>query len=137
MAKDKYHQIVKDCLIAEGWNITDDPYYLDIFSTTLEVDLGAERLIGATKGNEKIAVEIKSFIGLSRVADFYKAMGQFNFYFMALEDEEPERELYVAIPKNAFNDLTKEPLTFKSINRFKMKLIIYDIDTKKIVEWIK
>lgn len=137
MAKDKYHQIVKDCLIEEGWNVTDDPYYLDIFSTTLQVDLGAERLIAATKGTEKIAVEIKSFIGLSRVADFYKALGQFNFYLLALEDDEPERELYLAIPEAAYNDLSNEPLTFRSINRFNLKLIIYNIDKKQIVKWIK
>lgn len=27
MAKDLFHQKVKDILIAEGWTITDDPYY--------------------------------------------------------------------------------------------------------------
>jgi hypothetical protein len=30
MAKDIYHQLVKDALVQDGWNITHDPYYLDI-----------------------------------------------------------------------------------------------------------
>lgn len=135
--KDKYHDIVKQSLIDDGWKITDDPYYLDIRTTTLEVDLGAERLIAATKQNEKIVVEIKSFIGLSRIGDFYKALGQFNFYFLALEDEEPERILYLAIPEEAYLDLIKEPLTTKTIQRFQVKLIIYSIEKQKIVEWKK
>lgn len=135
--KDKYHDVVKQCLIDEGWLVTDDPYYLDILTTTLEVDLGAERLIAATKENKKIVVEIKSFIGLSRIADFYKALGQFNFYFLALEDDEPERVLYLAIPEPAYLDLIREPLTQRTIDRFHLKLIIYDTEQKKIVKWIE
>jgi hypothetical protein len=135
--KDKYHNIVKQCLIDEGWKITDDPYYLEILTTTLEVDLGAERLIAATKENRRILIEIKSFIGLSRIADFYKALGQFNYYFLALEDDEPDRVLYLAIPEPAYLDLMREPLTQKTIDRFNLKLIIYDIAQKKITKWIE
>jgi len=29
MAKDKYHYLVKEVLIVEGWTITHDPYPLD------------------------------------------------------------------------------------------------------------
>ena len=29
MAKDIYHQHVKDALVKDGWVITHDPYYLD------------------------------------------------------------------------------------------------------------
>jgi len=137
MAKDKYHDLVKQCLIDEGWTITDDPYYLDLLTTTLEVDLGAERLIAATKEEEKIAIEIKSFIGLSRIGDFYKALGQFNFYLMAMEEDEPQRELYLAIPEQAYNDLIKEPLANKSIHRFQVKIIVYNIAKEEIVKWIK
>jgi len=135
--KDKYHDLVKQSLIDEGWTITDDPYYLDILTTTLEVDLGTERLIAATKENEKIVVEIKSFIGLSRVGDFYKALGQFNFYFLALEDNEADHILYLAIPESAYTDLIKEPLIQRTIDKFQLKLIIYNRDSKKIVQWIK
>ncbi len=30
MAKDLYHQIVKNALIKEGWNITHDPLHIDL-----------------------------------------------------------------------------------------------------------
>src|SRR2546430_4279121 len=52
----------KQALIKDGWTITDDPLSLPWGSTTLKVDLGAERLIGAEKGTQKIAVEVKSFV---------------------------------------------------------------------------
>ena len=61
MAKDLIHDVVKKALIADGWTITHDPYYLKANPHTLKIDLGAERLIAAEKGTEKIAVEIKSF----------------------------------------------------------------------------
>jgi hypothetical protein len=30
MTKDLYHQTVKQALVSDGWNVTHDPYYLDI-----------------------------------------------------------------------------------------------------------
>ena len=137
MAKDKYHNIVKQGLIDEGWNVTDDPLYVELFTTILEVDLGAERLIGATKDNRQIAVEIKSFIGLSTIADFYKAMGQFNFYYVALEHNEPDRALYLALPDDAYWEIIREPIAVKTITKFQLKFILYNIKQQKIVQWIE
>jgi hypothetical protein len=61
-AKDIYHEMVKNALTKDGWTITDDPLKLIIGSRSLYVDLGAEKLIAAQKENQKIAVEIKSFL---------------------------------------------------------------------------
>ena len=55
-------------IIEEGWNITHDPYQIDIGFTDLYIDLGAERLIAAEKDSEKIAIEIKSFLAASTIA---------------------------------------------------------------------
>jgi hypothetical protein len=38
------------------------------------VDLGAERLLAAEKGTRKIAVEVKSFLGLSEMEDLERAI---------------------------------------------------------------
>lgn len=61
MARDKIHEIVKTALIDDGWTITDDPLILLPDEEGVAVDLGAEKLIAAEKGIEKIAVEVKSF----------------------------------------------------------------------------
>ena len=60
-ARDLFHQAVRTALEKEQWLITDDPLEVELEDTTLKIDLGAERLIAAEKGEEKIAVEIKSF----------------------------------------------------------------------------
>lgn len=136
MARDRYHQLVKNALIAEGWTVTDDPLYIPTFKRTVQVDLGAERLIGAEKANLKIAVEIKSFIGLSEIHEFYKALGQFNYYQLAIEETQPERILFLAVPLDIYDTLFEEPLTQKVIERFGLKIIVYHVQEEKIEKWI-
>lgn len=67
MAKDLYHETVKTALVKEGWLITHDPLYLadEPARIDYEIDLGAEKLIVAERGPEKIAVEVKSFLRAS------------------------------------------------------------------------
>ena len=50
------------------------------------VDLGAEKIIAAERDGEKIAVEIKIFIGSSNIYEFHTAIGQFINYRVALEE---------------------------------------------------
>ncbi len=59
MAKDIFHDLVKDALVMEGWQITHDPFSIDYGEVQMQIDLGAERLLAAERGAEKIAVEIK------------------------------------------------------------------------------
>src|SRR3954463_401373 len=68
-AKDHYHDCVKNALIKDGWVITHDPLRLPWGKKDLYVDLGAEQLLAAEKGEVRIAVEIKSFLGRSEVDD--------------------------------------------------------------------
>ena len=60
MAKDKYHELVKQALIDEGWTITDDPLKIGVMTTQkkLRIDLAAEKLLLAQKGKEEIAVAV-------------------------------------------------------------------------------
>jgi XisH protein len=97
-------------LIANGWTITHDPLVLQWGSKDLFVDLGAERLLAADKGDQKIAVEVKSFSGASDIDDLEKALGQFILYHDILEEREPDRRLYLAIPKEIHDDLFQEPV---------------------------
>ncbi len=59
------------------------------------VDLGAEQLLAAEKDTRKIAVEVKSLIGLSEMDDLEKAIGQYVVYYNVLRQVEPERDLYL------------------------------------------
>ena len=90
-AKDIYHETVKNALIKDGWTITHDPLVLRWGTTDVYVDLGAEQLLAAEKRGQKIAVEIKSFVGRSDVDDLEKALGQYLLYHDILTQREPDR----------------------------------------------
>lgn len=85
-ARDKYHDWVKETLIQAGWTISHDPLSLSIGKISIQIDLGLENLIGAEKGTQKIAVEIKTFGNISKITDFYAALGQYLCYKVALAE---------------------------------------------------
>ncbi len=46
-AKDKFHNIVRLALEKDGWNITNDPLYIDFGQVQMRIDLRAEKLLAA------------------------------------------------------------------------------------------
>ena len=40
MARDKFHYEVKQALVYDGWDVTDDPLYKKIGSIPIHIDLG-------------------------------------------------------------------------------------------------
>lgn len=138
MAKDLYHYIVKEALEKDGWIITDDPYYLSILdSPDYEVDLGAEKVVGAEKGTEKIAVEIKSFVASSIANEFNKVLGQYLGYHLFLSVQEPERKLYLAIDSETYNKFFTRASTIFTITHFHIHLIVFNISTQNIELWLE
>ncbi len=69
------------------------------------IAFGAEQLLAAENNDRKIAVEVKSLSGESRIADLEQAFGQYTLYYDILKRTESERLLYLAIPLNAFTDI--------------------------------
>lgn len=136
MAKDLFHDAVRHGLEKNQWIVTDDPLELDWEEITVKIDLAAERLIAAERGNEKIAVEIKSFIGTSAISDFHTALGQFLNYRIMLEVNEPDRLLYLAVPFETYQTFFQSRFAQVAIERYKLKLIVYDPFKEEIVQWI-
>ncbi len=135
-AKDLFHELVKNALFDEGWSITHDPYRIELGFTDLYIDLGAERLIAAERNTEKIAVEIKTFLAPSTISEFHAAIGQFINYRLALEDEEPERRLYLAVPEDIYKRFFIYPFVQKSVRRNQVPLIVHSTLTPRIIQWI-
>jgi hypothetical protein len=109
-ARDLYHDIFRNALIKDGWTITHDPLQLRYGGKDMYVDLGAERLLAAEKGSQKIAVEIKSFTRPSVMQDLEIALGQYTLYNDVLVENEPERLLFLAVPKEIKDDIFEDPL---------------------------
>ena len=102
----------------------------------MEIDLGAEKVIAAERGEEKIAVEIKSFIGTSAISDFHTALGQFLNYRIMLEVNEPDRLLYLAVPLETYKTFFQSRFAQVVSERHQLKLIVYEPITEEIVQWI-
>ena len=116
MAKDIFHQQVRNALIKDGWNITHDPLTIRISeSIKLQIDLAAE----------------------SDISSFHTALGQYLNYCQALEEKEPERIVYLAIPSETYEDFFQLSFIQRALRRYQVKLIIYDPKLEEIKQWIK
>ncbi len=138
MARDIFHQQVKNALIKDGWTITNDPLTIRISEAVkVQIDLAAENAIAAERDSEKIAVEIKSFIGGSDINEFHTALGQYLNYYQALEEKQPERTVYLAVPDETYKDFFQLPFIQRAIQRYQIKLITYDPKKEEIRQWIQ
>lgn len=135
-ARDLFHEAVKVALQKENWVITDDPLRVEAGGAKFEIDLGAERLLAAEREGEKIAVEIKTFLGDSPITDYHGALGQFLNYRLALELNEPDRTLYMAVPVAVHEALFVREFLQISVERHQVNRIIYDPVNEVIVQWI-
>lgn len=135
-AKDIFHDAVKNGLQKEGWTITHDPFSLKFGDTRIYIDLGAEKIIAAQKDEQKIAIEIKSFIGDSVLFNFHVAIGQFINYQVVLQKKEPERILYLAVPFQIYNTFFQSLLAKSVLEKYQIPLIIYDSENEVILQWL-
>ncbi len=133
---DKIHEIVKTALIKDGWTITADPFAIQFEELDLYVDLAAERVFAAERENEKIAVEIKSFLLPSKIQDFKLALGQYELYKEYMAVLTPDRKLFLAIGEDIFKTFFQKKAVQFIINHKQMPLIVVNLNEEEIVEWI-
>ncbi|MEG4048250.1 XisH family protein [Microcoleus sp. Pol17_C1] len=137
MAKDIFHNTVKIALQKDGWKITHEPYQLRYGVADVYIDLAAEEAIAAEKEGRKIAVEVKSFAGGSTISEFHTALGQFLNYRIAIEvSSEPERMLYLAVPTDTYQMFLRFEPAKTVIERYEIRLIIYNPTREAIDQWI-
>lgn len=135
-AKDFYHSNVISALGKDGWTITDDPLRLKWRKRKMYVDIGAERLIAAEKGRQKIAVEVKSFLSKSSLEDLEDALGQFILYHDVLQEIEPDRVLYLAIRKYVYDELFHDEVGSLLLKNKRLRLLVFDATAEEVLQWI-
>jgi hypothetical protein len=144
---DLYHEPVKHALIKDGWIITDDPFVIEFKGLRLYADLGAERVIAAEKRERKIVVEIKVFTSftddfvlrfgsLSPITDLERAVGQYGIYRTLLKRVEPERELYLAIAQDVYQDFFQRPAIQEILSDQQIRLLVFEPQAEEVVQWI-
>jgi hypothetical protein len=143
--RDAIHNIIRQALVKEGWEITDDPYVISYGERFLFIDLAARldvlngiagRFIGARRGSSRIAVEIKEFQGNSAIADLEQAIGQYVLYQLLLKQVDSDRELYLAVTDKTFEGIFNEPIGELVMRELPMKLLIVDVEAVEVKRWI-
>ncbi|NER24816.1 MAG: fatty-acid synthase [Symploca sp. SIO1B1] len=133
---DFYHNVVRVALIKDGWTITDDPLTVEFEDLTVYADLGAQKIIGAQKYQQKIAVEIKVFRSPSPVTELERAIGQYYLYLTFISKQEPDRSLYLAIPERIYDNFFQRPSIQLFIKERKISFFVFNPEQEEIIKWI-
>ena len=133
---DIIHDAVKNALAKDGWTITDDPYIIRYRRTTLYADLGAERPIAAERDGQKLVIEVKSFVGASKIQDLKEALGQYDIYHYLLEETAPDRKLYIAVSKIAYKSFFIQDVIQLILQKHQLPLIVVNTESEEITQWI-
>jgi hypothetical protein len=138
MAKDHIHFSVKSDLEKEGWFVTSDPFtiLLSEDETYFDVDLAAEKAENDFV-KKIIAIEIKSFAGPSMIHAFHEALGQYLNYRAAIEEQNLERDLFLAVSIEGWNRLNKLKFVQRRIKQFQLQFVLINIHDKSVAKWIK
>lgn len=138
MARDIYHNNVRDALIKDGWTITHDPFQVQYGDADLSIDLGAEKVIAAEKGELKIAVEVKSFVAKSLIYEFHEVLGQYLNYRRILRlTHQEDRQVILAVPSEAYDRLFRKEFVQITLEEEEVQYFVFDTSKNEIVLWKK
>ena len=135
--RDDLHFPVRRALEKEGWIVTHDPLPLTFEDLDLQADFGVERTFAAEKAGQKIAVEVKDFDSASATNELQKLIGQLRLYQWALDENDPERELFLAISESVYNRHFQKPSFQKAIRLCGIKLLVFEETNEVIVLWLR
>jgi XisH protein len=133
---DKIHYAVKNALIKDNWTITDDPLSFLFETQRVLIDIAAEKVFTAEKEGRKIAVEVKSFLSVAKMNEFYGAIGQYDVYSVYLEELEPERKLFLAVSQEIYKDFFERKAVQLVTRKKNIAILVVNVETEEIVEWI-
>ena len=136
-ARDAIHDAVRSALVKDGWTITADPYTIQYKEIKLFADLAAEQPMAAERKNELIIVEIKSFLGASRMRDLELAIGQYQLYRAYLDLTEPDRALYLAVRDITYFDFLQMDSIRIVLEKLRIKLLAINIERAEVTQWTR
>ncbi len=69
------------------------------------------------------------------MTEFHTALGQSLNYRSALRLTEPERNLYLAVPEDVYDDFFRRRFIQRVIAEHQLKLLIFNPEREEIVQW--
>jgi hypothetical protein len=132
-AKDHYHDTVKRALVKDGWIIVQEQVYLSDNYRHVWVDLSARR-----EGEALILIEIKGFErNPSQLDTLMSALGQYAVYKAMLDYLNLTVQLFLAIPKVAYDGIFQAPVAQQVIKNLGVRLLVFDPVAEEVVLWFR
>lgn len=135
MAKDIYHEVVKEALVADGWTIDNSAYIVELPTDfkVLDDDFEYNEMLLVSKSEEQIFVNPKSFLSQSLHNHFHYVLGECLVMKHLIEYE----FIYVAMPDIIYNYFKKDKILIQNLQRNNIRLIVFNPETKHIEKWVK
>lgn len=127
---------VKAALINDGWMITHDPMRLRWDDTVLYVDFAAERPTTPPGTDRRIAVIAQDVTAHDDMENLQVALGRYILAHDVLEQEEPARVLYLAVPEEVWHGLVATQMSRLLIESEQIRLLIFSPQDAAIREWV-
>jgi hypothetical protein len=130
---DSCHWQVVRALEKDGWIVDPKPGQLidEISGMMVRVDLIAER-----NELERIFVEVKCYPQHNKTQELYISVGQYLLYRAFFEAASITTPLYLAIPEDIYKD-NFHHIIRKAIQGNGIKVVIVNVETEEIIEWIE
>ena len=77
------------------------------------------------------------FLSPSPVHDLQEAIGQYEIYRAILAETEPDRQLYLAVPRRVHEGLLSERFGQLIVEQVQLRLIVFDHKQEKVIQWIE
>ena len=130
--KDRYHDVVMRALQKAGWAITKEQFRQRVAERLVFVDLQAFQRVNAIL----VLIEVKVFDdAASQVENLSDALGQYLVYKAVLDYVGELSPLYLAVPETAYRGILNEILGQLVIERYDVKLLVFNAESEEIVAW--
>lgn len=138
MANDKIHDAVVQALKNDGWQILREHFNIRYEELEIRIDIAAEHpAILAEKGGRRILVEIKTFGCHSFIRELQNAVGQYTIYKNILALTGLDYELFLAIHETVYDAAFQQKATSQIIQLNQLKLLVVNVDSQEVVQWIR
>jgi hypothetical protein len=132
-AEDHYHDTVIRALEKDGWVITREQVPIRVGLRRIWIDLQA------TKPGDlsTIFAEVKELDSPSAVESLRDAIGQYVLYRAAMRYVKLDDEvLYLVVPSASYEGIISETLGELAIREARVNGVVFDPETKEIIQWI-
>jgi hypothetical protein len=135
MAFDQCHFQIVHALEKEGWTVANKQTRLYSETRQVFIDIYAEKRANGSAKNVLLS-EVKCFAGSGdNTREIYTAIGQYLVYRSLLAELQIAIPLYLAIPLLAYESLF-EPAARRVVQESRIKLLIVNVDTEEVAQWI-